>query len=165
MKMIRFKQLLSFVVCIVLIAVTALFTIGCNDEQNSVTTNEETSAYADETSVSSDETSDTENGVISIGEGQSKFTFEVVDEDGKTTVFEVKTDKETVGEALTSLNIISGEQGAYGLYVKTVNGITADYDTNGRYWAFYIDGQYAFSGVDSTEINESSVYSFKVEKG
>lgn len=165
MKMIRFKQLLSFVVCIVLIAVTALFTIGCNDEQNSVTTNEETSAYADETSVSSDETSDTENGVISIGEGKSKFTFEVVDEDGKTTVFEVKTDKETVGEALTSLNIISGEQGAYGLYVKTVNGITADYDTNGRYWAFYIDGQYAFSGVDSTEINESSVYSFKVEKG
>ncbi len=165
MKMIRFRQLLSFVVCIVLIAVTALFTIGCNDEQNSVTTNEETSAYADETSVSSDETSDTENGVISIGEGQSKFTFEVVDEDGKTTVFEVKTDKKTVGEALTSVNLISGEQGAYGLYVKTVNGITADYDTNGRYWAFYIDGQYAFSGVDSTEINESYVYALKVEKG
>ena len=61
-------------------------------------------------------------------------------------------------------NLIAGEEGAYGLYVKTVNGITADYDKDQTYWAFYIDGEYAVSGVDTTDIVESSVYTLKVEK-
>ena len=50
-------------------------------------------------------------------------------------------------------------------YVKTVNGITADYDADGVYWAFYVNGEYAVSGVDSTPIAEGESYSFKVEKG
>ena len=49
-------------------------------------------------------------------------------------------------------------------YVKEVNGIIADYDVDGTYWAFYIDGEYASAGVDSTEITEGSIYMFKVEK-
>ena len=48
--------------------------------------------------------------------------------------------------------------------MKTVNGITADYETDGTYWAFYIDGEYAMTGVDATEINEEAVYTFVVEK-
>ena len=57
-----------------------------------------------------------------------------------------------------------GEDGQYGLYVKTVNGITADYDVDGTYWAFYINGEYAMSGVDVTDIAAGSTYAFKVEK-
>ena len=57
-----------------------------------------------------------------------------------------------------------GGPGAYGLYVKTVNGIKADYDKDKAYWAFYVNDSYAMSGVDSTEIKEGEVYSFKVEK-
>ena len=48
--------------------------------------------------------------------------------------------------ALLALDLIAGEDSQYGLYVKTVNGITADYDTDGSYWAFYIDGEYAQTG-------------------
>ena len=51
----------------------------------------------------------------------------------------------------------------YGLYVKEVNGITADYDVDGTYWAFYINDEYASTGVDSTNITEGDNYSFKVE--
>ena len=47
---------------------------------------------------------------------------------------------------------------------KTVNGITADYDVDQTYWAFYVDGEYAMTGVDATDIVEGSQYMFKVEK-
>jgi len=99
-----------------------------------------------------------------IGEGAVEFLFMVVDKDGNETAFEIHTDKEIVGDALLEEGLIAGEEGQYGLYVKTVNGITADYDTDGTYWAFYIDGEYAMSGVDTTTIEEGVTYTFKVEK-
>lgn len=99
-----------------------------------------------------------------VGEGATQFTFEVVDVEGATTIFTVNTDKATVGEALLDVELIAGEDSEYGLYVKTVNGITADYDVDQTYWAFYIDGEYAMTGVDATEVTGGSTYSFKVEK-
>ena len=48
--------------------------------------------------------------------------------------------------------------------MKTVNGITADYDADGVYWAFYINGEYAQTGVDTTPIVEGEEYSFRIEK-
>lgn len=99
-----------------------------------------------------------------LGEGATQFVFTVVDKDGNETNFEIHTDKEIVGEALLELELIAGEESEYGLYVKTVNGITADYDTDGTYWAFYVNGEYATSGVDTTAIDEGAAYAFKVEK-
>ena len=58
-----------------------------------------------------------------------------------------------------------GEEGPYGIYVKAVNGIRADYDKDKVYWAFYVDGDYAVSGVDVTEIQAGSEYALRVEKG
>ena len=87
----------------------------------------------------------------------------MTDKDGNETQFEIHTDKETVGEALQELNLIDGEEGEYGLFVKTVNGITADYDADGVYWAFYVNGEYAASGVDVTQITEGDSYALKVE--
>ena len=92
------------------------------------------------------------------------FLFTVVDKDGNETDFEIHTDKKTVGDALLELKLIDGDDGDYGLYVKTVNGITADYDVDKTYWAFYVNGEYATAGVDSTDIKEGASYSFKVEK-
>lgn len=89
--------------------------------------------------------------------------FTVVDQDGNETPFEIHTDKETVGEALSELGLIDGEEGEYGLYVKTVNGVTVDYDTDGKYWAFYVNGEYAATSVDTTPITADASYSFKVE--
>ena len=68
-----------------------------------------------------------------------------------------------MGEALLEQKLIAGEESAYGLYVKTVCGITADYDVDGTYWAFYIDDTYATSGVDTTDVVEGSTYTLKVE--
>lgn len=99
-----------------------------------------------------------------LGEGNTSFNFEVIDQEGNQYKYEIFTDKTTVGDALQELNLIEGEESDYGLYVKKVNGILADYDTDGVYWAFYEEGQYASQGVDSCEITEGSTYSFKIEK-
>lgn len=101
--------------------------------------------------------------IDTIGEGALSFAFEVYNKDGSVNSVTVKTSKKTVGEALLENAIIEGEQGPYGLYVKAVNGVYADYDTDGAYWAFYINGEYAETGVDMTEIDETAVYSFRYE--
>ena len=82
----------------------------------------------------------------------------------KTVRFTVKTDKDTVGEALMEHDLIAGEEGQYGLYVKVVNGIRADYDVDKSYWAFYINGEYAMTGVELTEIDEGSIYQLEYAK-
>ena len=91
------------------------------------------------------------------------FTVEVVDGQGAVTTVTVKTDLETVGEVLQEAGMLQGEAGPYGLYIKTVNGITADYETDGTYWAFYVDGEYAMAGVDMTESVDGAVYTLQVE--
>ena len=98
-----------------------------------------------------------------IGEGEHSFTLEIVDAEGEKVTATVKTDATVVGDALQDYGIIEGEMGEYGLYVKTVNGITADYDADGSYWAFYIDGEYAATGVDMTDIVDGAVYTMAVE--
>ena len=98
-----------------------------------------------------------------LGEGAHSFTLEITDADGKTITATINTDEETVGAALLKLNIVQGENSDYGLYVKTVNGITADYDKDQTYWSFYIDGEYAQTGVDMTAVNDGSTYKLAVE--
>lgn len=88
------------------------------------------------------------------------FQVVVIDADGTETTFECTSDKATVGEALVEEGLIQGHDTEYGLYVDSVNGITADWDTESAYWSFYIDGEYATTGVDSTELTDGATYSF-----
>lgn len=145
------EKALSWILCMTLIVAMAFYTTGCNDK----------------TSEKAQEVTETDSGVSSegsvLGEGETEFEFTVVDEEGTETKFEIHTDKETVGEALSELGLIEGEEGEYGLYVKTVNGITVDFENDGKYWAFYVNGEYAETGVDVTTITEGDSYSFRVE--
>lgn len=147
MKMTNKTNLLSLFLCVVLIAAMALFTTACDNINFKFWETTEESAGGTETPAE-----------------KKNFTFIVVDKDSNETSFAITTDKATVGDALLSEGLIEGDNGAYGLYVKKVNGIVADYDINQTYWAFYINGEYAMTGVDKTEIVNGSTYSFKVEK-
>ena len=98
-----------------------------------------------------------------FGDGAKTVTVEVKAGENSVT-FTVKTDKDTVGAALIEHGLISGDIGDYGLYVKSVNGIVADYDVNQSYWAFYINGEYALTGVDTTEIKEGETYKLEYSK-
>lgn len=98
-----------------------------------------------------------------VGSGAAEFPLEITDKDGVPIHCTVKTDKQTVGAALIELGLIAGEQGEFGLYIKTVNGHTYDYDRDGCYWAFYINDAYALTGVDMTEIAAGESYALRVE--
>lgn len=152
------KKMLSVIACMVLIAAMALFATGCTDSVAETTPPTEASTEA-VTEALTEGTSD----VTVLGEGETVYTVVTADLDGKETTWEIHTDAATVGEALLALELIDGEMGDYGLYIKTVNGITLDYETDGKYWAFYIDGEYALTGVDSTEAAAGAVYTFKPE--
>lgn len=143
------KRFSSWLLCSMLIVAMAFTSVGCGKNGG------KSSSDWDETTKISESV---------LGEGQTKFMFTVVDKDGNETDFEVHTDKKIVGDALQDVGLISGEEGEFGLYVKSVNGITADFDKDKTYWAFYVDGEYATSGVDSTKIKEGEKYSFKIEK-
>ncbi len=150
MKIFKLKNMLSVILCAVLIAAMALVATGCNSNKD--------------TSGGSIPESSAAQDITVLGEGATDFSFTVTDAEGNETAYQISTDKQTVGDALLELDLIAGEKSEYGLYVKTVNGITVDYDTDGMYWAFYVDGEYAMSGVDTTDITAGAEYSFKVEK-
>lgn len=177
MRMKQIKKSLSLIFCMMLIVAMALFTNGCSGKEAEAPAAQETetSVVVEETTqevegteqkkgVQTKEMEVSEKEVTVLGEGENKFLFTVVDKDEVETAFEIHTDQETVGDALQELDLIAGDEGEFGLFVKTVNGIAADYDVDGTYWAFYVDGEYAVSGVDTTTIEEGISYMFKVEK-
>ena len=157
MKNIFSKRLLSLLLCMVLIAATALTFTSCGNEgKTDDTTVSETTAAPDK------ETEKPQDNVL--GEGNTSFIFVVRDIDGREKSYTVKTDAKTVGEALLAVDMIEGENGQYGLYVKKVKGILADFNVDQTYWAFYIDGEYQMTGVDSAKIESGKVYELRVSK-
>lgn len=86
-----------------------------------------------------------------FGKGEKTVEVEVKVEEQSVT-FTIHTDADTLGAALLEHELIAGEDGQYGIYVKTVNGILADYDVDKSYWGFYQNGEYLMTGVDTTEI-------------
>ena len=86
-----------------------------------------------------------------FGKGEKTVEVEVKVEEQSVT-FTINTDADTLGAALLEHGLIAGEDGQFGIYVKSVNGIVADYDVDKSYWGFYQNGEYLMSGVDTTEI-------------
>ena len=148
MKKHSMKKMLRSIVCMVLIAAVALACMGCAKKEEPKT--EQPAASG---------------GVQELGEGAKTFAFQVEDIDGAKQEFLIHTDADTVGAALVELELIQGEPGPYGMYVKQVCGITAVYEEDGTYWAFYENGEYGMTGVDETPIDESVTYAFVKTEG
>lgn len=98
-----------------------------------------------------------------LGMGQKTVSVAVTAGE-KTIVFTVKTDADTLGEALISEGLIEGEAGPYGLYIKRVNGMLADYDIDQSWWGFYKEGEMMMSGVDSATIVGGESFELIYEK-
>lgn len=98
-----------------------------------------------------------------LGEGDTTLTVQVKAEDHQIA-FTIHTDKTTVGDAMMEHGLLEGEKQSAGLYLSRVNGIAADWNTDRTYWAFYIDGEYAMTGVDATDIQEGVIYRLERSK-
>ena len=142
----RIKSIIGVILALVLV----LCLFSCNGSSEDIDTGDDT-----ETKSLWDSATYTES--TELGEGAKTVKVEVKAEN-KTVTFTIKTVADTVGDAMLEQSLLAGEESEFGLYVKTVNGITADYDVDKSYWAFYIDGEYAMTGVDGTEISEGAIY-------
>ncbi len=140
------KSLLSFFLCVVLIAALALSMTGCKESEAPKTTEPVTFRDGE-----------------TVGEGAKEFSLIVVSKEGLETGCTVRTDKETVGDALLDLGIVSGEDSQYGLMILTVNGEYHRYEEDKYYWAFYIGEEYAMTGVSSTNIEAGVTYRLVAE--
>lgn len=91
--------------------------------------------------------------------GEKNITVEVVHKDQSTKTFTYETDVEYLGELLLDEGLIAGEEGAYGLYVTTVDGEDAIYEVDQSYWALYQGEEYATQGIDQTPIVDGDQFS------
>ena len=98
-----------------------------------------------------------------LGEGSKSFELTIVDKEGTEHLYLIHTDEEMVGFALIAHELIEGEEGPYGMYIKSVLGQKLDYETDKMYWSFYVNGEYAMTGVDQTPILEGEQYMLKAE--
>jgi hypothetical protein len=88
-----------------------------------------------------------------FGEGATALTVVVSAED-KSVTFTIHTDEATVGAALSEVGLVKGANGMY----TVVNGMTADYNVDQTYWAFYENDAYAMTGMDDTAIVADVTY-------
>ena len=156
------KRTVSSILCLIMVMSLCFGLVACGSKPKAPATTEAatTAAASEETTVATEETTEAaeetteaaadaadEDGVVILedgktyGEGATSFTFVVTDKDENTVTVTVNTDEETVGAALVALNLVSGSTSEYGLMVDTVNGITLDYNKDGMYWSFYINGE------------------------
>lgn len=100
-------------------------------------------------------------------EGSKTVAIAVINSDGETTDYTVKTDAEYLRQAMEETEglTFSGDESEYGLMVIEVNGETADYAADGAYWAFYINGEYCNYGVDSQPVADGDAFSIEYTKG
>lgn len=108
-----------------------------------------------------DEAIYTENQTM--GEGKTNFALEVCVGENKVT-FNLSTNEKMLDKALLELELIEGKDDKYGLYIERVNGILADYSIDQTYWALYVDGEYAMTGISSTEVKPGVTYKLSREK-
>ena len=92
--------------------------------------------------------------------GSKHITVEVIHRDGTERSFAYDTDADYLSEVLLDEGLVSGAEGPFGLYVETVDGETASYETDGSWWALSINGTFAETGADATPVHDGDAYTW-----
>lgn len=153
------KKILTQGVALVLCVLLGLALVACNSEVSQTQTSTQTQIEViDELWADATYTEDKQ-----LGDGQTAISVKV--EAGTySIVFTINTDEKTLAAAMQELELLSGDESEYGLYIKTVNGITADYDVDASYWALYEGEEYVTVGADSLNITDGGSYSLVYTK-
>ena len=92
-----------------------------------------------------------------LGQGSREVKVRV-EAEGKALLFLLKTDETTLGAALSGSGLVEGTRDQYGLYIKKVNGILADYNVDQSYWAIFEGDTPAMTGADSISLVDGVTY-------
>ena len=148
MKRMNWKLIAALLAILMLLCTV----VGCNEPASTTATT--TDAEGNTPSPTDVLWSDaTYQADTTLGEG-AKTVLVTVKAEEKSVTFTVKTDCETLADALLAVGLAEGEQSSYGLYIKKVNGILADYDVNQSYWSLEQNGKALMTGASGvTELD------------
>ena len=96
--------------------------------------------------------------------GEKELLIKVVHGDQTTVEFPVTTDAEYLDEVLVGNGIVEDNQGAYGLYVLTVDGETAD-ESNQEWWSITRNGEALMTGASETPVADGEQYELTLTVG
>ncbi len=163
----------------VVLAITMAFT-GCSNKTSSVssdtassTANSDVSGAGSKSessaiSVASEAESELGSGIwenaqytedAELGEGAHTVKLEVKAGD-KSVTLTVKSDNDNLEKILIENKLVEGDDSEFGLYIKKVIGIHADYDADGAYWALCKDGETTATGASGITIADGDHYEF-----
>ena len=100
-------------------------------------------------------------------EGQKKITIQITHMDKaahKDQTFEVKTKEEFLLAAARSVVKVEGDPGEFGLYVKTVDGETAD-ESKQQWWCIMVNGEMGALAIDSQPVTDGGKYELVLKEG
>ncbi|MDE7399284.1 MAG: DUF4430 domain-containing protein [Oscillospiraceae bacterium] len=170
------KTLLVAILCALSLTLT-----GCKDNgtssgtQSTVTSTTESGSEStdspenpDESSVDSESSDESSTNAsvwdsakytedTELGEGSLAVKIEVT-ADNKTVTLTVKTDETNLEKILTANSLVEGDESEFGLYIKSVNGIRADYDLDHAYWAIQKDGAPTPTGANGITVADGETY-------
>lgn len=92
--------------------------------------------------------------------GAKAITIEVINSADESTLYELNTDAEFLRQAMDEAEGLTydGEEGEYGIMISTINGEVADYNVNGAYWGFYVNGEYCNYGIDTQPVLDGDAF-------
>ena len=140
-----FSKVLSLSVIFVLIAAMALCMVSCDVKKDS----EDDYVASEEATVKEELT----------------ITVTVIDNEGKSEEFKINTKSDNLGDALVMSGLVEGEDGQFGLFIKSVNGLRADYDLDGAYWSVSKGGEMLMTGASETPIADGDSFELTYTKG
>ena len=98
--------------------------------------------------------------------GSKSVTLEVVSSSAEKTVYPLQTDAEYLSQAMEEAEglTFTAEEGPYGLSVSSVNGETADFNIDGAYWGFFVNGEYCNYGISQQPVHDGDVFTIAYTK-
>ena len=96
--------------------------------------------------------------------GEKEITVVVVHGDGTEAEFQYQTDAEYLGQVLTDNGLVGGTESAYGLFITTVDGETADEGLQ-QWWCITRDWEMLSTGADQTPIADGEQYELTLTEG
>ena len=97
-------------------------------------------------------------------EGAKTVSVEVIAGDETVQTHTIQTDAEYLRGALEQEKMVGGEESAYGLFLLTVDGITAD-DAKQEWWCVTKEGGQVDTGVDATPIADGDHFELTLMVG
>lgn len=97
-------------------------------------------------------------------EGSKQVTITIIHKDGTEKKLEYATDLEFLSQLLLEKELVTGyESEEFGFTIEGVDGVVADWATDGAYWALYEGEEYATTSAAGIVLTDGGVYKLVYE--